>query len=312
MSNKNRNYISQIAHKESRTRFYAMMFKDLADTKPPSISEAGPPQPEAEDGDNMLSDANERYWMPKTYAGSRDLTRWLAENQTDPALRVSPQVPWPLSPDTNACLQKEFRPRLFDHLLARIRGVSYDGDEHQYSNLDRDSIIIDQNRIYEHKVIRFKSTTYDARRMEESANPRTHADIMVLSHEDGIEGQQGFPYWHARIVGIYHFMVRERTGGAGLSPPSRIDVLFVRWFGFDSPDGQSGWRARQLHKVGFLPDTNLHGPAFGFLDPTQVIRMVHLIPDFSSIRTKGLLTGQSMANQNPHPEGEIPVYYVAM
>jgi hypothetical protein len=97
-----------------------------------------------------------------------------------------------------------------------------------------------------------------------------------------------------------------------LSPPLRKDVLFVHWFGFDSPDGQSGWRTQQMHKVGFLPDTDIHGPAFGFLDPNEVIQMVHLIPDFSSIRTKELLTGQSMAIPKPHPDGEYPVYYVAM
>ena len=136
---------------------------------------------------------------------------------------------------------------------------------------------------------------------------------MVLSHEDGVDGRLAFPYWHARIVGIYHVMVREKTHrGAGLGPTLRMDVLFVRWFGFDSPDGQSGWCARQMHKVGFLPDTNVHGPAFGFLDPNEVIRMVHLIPDFASDRTKELLTGQSMADPDPHPEGEYPVYYVAM
>ena len=74
-----------------------------------------------------------------------------------------------------------------------------------------------------------------------------------------------------------------------------MDVLFVRWFGFDSPDGQSGWHAQQMYKVGFLPDTDVHGPAFGFLDPNEVIQMVHMIPDFSFIRTRELLTGQSMA-----------------
>ena len=108
-------------------------------------------------------------------------------------------------------------------------------------------------------------------------------------------------------------MVQEKTdGGAELGPSLRMDVLFIRWFGFDSPDGQSGWHARQMHKVGFLPDTDAHGPAFGFLDPNEVIHMVHLIPDFASIRTKELLTGQSMAVPDPHLEGEYPVYYVAM
>lgn len=155
--------------------------------------------------------------------------------------------------------------------------------------------------------------TYDARRIEEPANPHTHADIMVLSHEDGVDGRQAFPYWHARIVGIYHFMVCEKAeDGVGVGPPSWMDMLLVRWLGFDSPDGQSGWGARQLHKVGFLPDTDEHGPAFGFLDPNVVLWMVHLIPDFSTGRTKTLLTRDSIAIQDPHDDGEYSVYYVAM
>jgi hypothetical protein len=147
--------------------------------------------------------------------------------------------------------------------------------------------------------------------MEESANPRTHADIMVLSHEDGVEGRPAFPYWHARIIRIYHVMVLERTEGElDLSSPLQMDVLLVCWFGFDSPDGQSGWGARQLHKVGFLPDSDIHGPAFGFLDPTEVLRMVHLILDFSAVCTNDLLTGNSIAIQSPHPDGKYLVYYV--
>jgi hypothetical protein len=167
--------------------------------------------------------------------------------------------------------------------------------------------------MYNHKTIQFRSTTYDGRRIEESTKPHAHADIMVLSHEEAVDGRAAFPYWHARIIGIYHFMVSERIEGeAGLSPPERMDILLVQWFGLDSPDGQSGWAAWQLHKVGFLPDTDEHGPAFGFLDPNQVLQMVHLIPDFSAIHTKALLTGDSIATECPHPDGECPVYHVAM
>ncbi|KAH8997066.1 hypothetical protein EDB86DRAFT_2765244, partial [Lactarius hatsudake] len=78
----------------------------------------------------------------------------------------------------------EFRPRLIDHLYSRIKGWPYDGDEHTFSNQDRDNIVIEKDRMYEHKTIRFRSTTYDTHRMEESANPHTHADVLVLSHED--------------------------------------------------------------------------------------------------------------------------------
>jgi hypothetical protein len=186
------------------------------------------------------------------------------------------------------------------------------GDEHDFADIDRDVVILDKNRLYEHRTIRFRSTTYDARRIEETANPRTHADIIVLAHEDDSESKPAFPYWHARIVKIYHVMVRQKIQGTGLTEPRRMDVLFVRWFGLDSVDGHSGWRARRMHSVGFLPDTDTLGPAFGFLDPMQVIRMVHLIPDFASGRTNELLSGPSMAIQTDHPDGEYKQYYVGM
>ena len=67
-----------------------------------------------------------------------------------------------------------------------------------------------------------------------------------------------------------------------------------------------------MHKVGFLPDTDAHGPAFGFLDPKEVIQMVHLIPDFTSVKTNELLTGESMAMPEPDLDGEYPTYRVAM
>ncbi|KAH8981983.1 hypothetical protein EDB86DRAFT_2812530 [Lactarius hatsudake] len=243
----------------------------------------------SEDEDTLTSDPKGRYWMPKSKASSKNLTQWLSDSQEDHALR-------------------DFRRRLHDHLLARIEGRPYTSDEHNFTDLDRDRIVIDQNRIYEHKIIQFMSTTYDARRMDESANPRTHADVIVLSHE---EGHQAFPYWHARIIGIYHVMVQLKVQG-GLTDPRRMDVLFVRWFGLDSVEGRSGWRARRMHSVGFLPDTDVLGPAFGFLDPSEVIRMVHLIPDFVSGRTKELLIGPSMALRTCHPDGEYKQYYVAM
>ena len=64
--------------------------------------------------------------------------------------------------------------------------------------------------------------------------------------------------------------------------------------------------------MGFLPDTDEYGPAFGFLDPSQVLQMVHLILDFTAVCTKELLTGDSIAIDSPHPDRECPVYYVAM
>ena len=156
------------------------------------------------------------------------------------------------------------------------------------------------------------STTYDAQHMKESANPNTHADIIVLSHEDHELGEPPFPYWHACIIGIYHVMVCQRKDGS-ITKPERMDMLLVRWLGLDSPNGQTGWGAQRMHTVGFLPDDNTQGPPFGFLDPNAVIRMVHLIPVYDMGHTRNLLQMPSIADQSHgHEDGEFEAYYVGM
>ncbi len=203
-----------------------------------------------------------------------------------------------------------------DHILAHIKGDPYRREGYGYSLADRDSVVIKRNRLHEHRTIRFKSTTYDTRRLEESANPRTHADVLVnsSSYEGGREVRTPCPYWHARIVGIYHLDLQMRTESTtALSPERRMNILFVRWFKISSTDGDSGWRARRLHKIKFLPEDDSEGHVFGFLDPNEVIRMVHTIPDFSSDRTKELWVNPlTSVARWAHPDGEYPIYYVAM
>jgi len=90
----------------------------------------------------------------------------------DPAVKVSvcpvrvilinPSLP-PVSQD--------FVPRLKDHLLTRLLGRSFDGDEEGYSDSDRNTIRIIDNRIYSAKVLRVNYTTYDVRRDQDSMNP---------------------------------------------------------------------------------------------------------------------------------------------
>jgi hypothetical protein len=74
---------------------------------------------------------------------------------------------------------QDFQPHLLDHLYLHIKGRPYDRDEESFSSHEHDKIIIDQNRMYDHKTIQFRLTTYNGHRMEESAKPHAHADIMV-------------------------------------------------------------------------------------------------------------------------------------
>jgi hypothetical protein len=124
-------------------------------------------------------------------------------------------------------------------------------------------------------------------------NPRTNADIMVLSQETD-DDSDGHPYWYARILGIFHVEIRHVGPLSTDSNVRRMDFVWVRWFGTD-PTHCDGWEAKRLRRIGFLPGDT----AFGFIDPIQIIRAVHLIPAFAQGRTKELLP-RSSVRQRAH------------
>lgn len=162
------------------------------------------------------------------------------------------------------------------HILGCLLDTQYEGDETEFTPAQRNSVHIINNRIYRHKVLRVNYTTYDLRRAQDSLNPRTQADVMVLAHED--ESENPHPYWYAQIIGVFHVMVRHTGPESQSSVPQRMDLLWVHWLGRDMTY-PSGWAAKRLPCVGFLNDDN--PSAFGFIDPRHVIHGVHLIPAFA-------------------------------
>ena len=121
---------------------------------------------------------------------------------------------------------QNFIPNLKDYALCKVLGLEHDADEVNFTESQRASITFVKNRIYQHKVLRVNYTTYDMRREQDSLNPRTHANVMVLSQEDDTTAH---PYWYARIIGIYHTFVLHES-----SPePILIEFLLIRWLGLD-------------------------------------------------------------------------------
>lgn len=155
----------------------------------------------------------------------------------------------------------------------------YDGEPREFNNTERASLKILHNRIYRHKVMRVNYTTYDMRRDQDSINPRTHPDIMVLAHEDHDENSAKFhPYWYARVVGIFHAIVKYSGPGASADAGwESKEFLWVRWFGREL-EAPGGFRTRRLHRIGFVDEDPT--AEYEFLDPQNVIRAVHLIPAF--------------------------------
>lgn len=216
--------------------------------------------------------------------------------------------------------KQNFYERLKDHLLGRLLGHDYDGDEQEFTVEDRNSVVIEHHRIYIHRTIRINHTTYDVRRNQDTVNPRTHCDIMTLAHEEGEENSledhscnKGSertiknPFWYARVLGIYHARVTHIGPNSKDETPQDMDFLWVRWFGAVMDKIPSGWSARRLPLIGFVPQSDPY--AFGFLNPAEVIRSVHLMPAFHYGRTKNLLCS-SIARRPEEKDEDWQFYYV--
>ena len=131
---------------------------------------------------------------------------------------------------------------------------------------------------------------------------------MVLSHEDPQDGSEGHPFWYACIIGIFHANVKHVGPGSTSTEPRRVDFLWVRWFGCDLSHA-SGWKAKRLHRLGFIPADDPDVDTFGFLDPEMVIRAVHLIPAFAYGRTSRLLR-PSIVHQEKEENEDWVYYYI--
>ncbi|KIK32237.1 hypothetical protein CY34DRAFT_47013, partial [Suillus luteus UH-Slu-Lm8-n1] len=197
----------------------------------------------------------------------------------------------------------KFIPKLKDHLLYRLRGLDVGYCDHTFTDDERNSVIIIDNKMYSVQTMQVHYTTYDLRREYDTINPRTHSDIIVLSGETRPE----HPYWYARVLGIYHMDVLLDINGQ--TKYHTVEALYVRWLA-PLADHQSGMNCARLPKVAFVDETDQD--AFGFLDPGQVIRGAHLIPAFASGRgTSSLRHGNSFARQSDELD-DWEAYYVGI
>lgn len=195
---------------------------------------------------------------------------------------------------------------LQDYFLGRLLNKSSDGGVPHYSDKERNRLSILGDRIYTHKFLRVNYTTYDMRRAQDSINPHTHPDIMVLSHED--KALNRHPYWYARVLSIFHADVRLNNGDGTATPSQRLEGLWVRWYGLNS-EHRGGWDTRRLHRVGFVEHDPVEEGTFGFIDPSVVIRGVHLIPAFAHGKTSDLLGPSKIARLGPKEGDEDWRYY---
>ncbi|KAG5634352.1 hypothetical protein H0H81_002284 [Sphagnurus paluster] len=153
-----------------------------------------------------------------------------------------------------------------------------------FSRKELATVMIQHNQIYAHARAAFNFTSYDIRCEQDTINVHTQRrDVMVPSFEDDEDGNP------------HPYCVRQR--------PEQFNFLWVQWFGRDI-EWKGGPSTLRLDSIGFLPADDQD--AFGFLDPSLVIRACYLIPAFSLGRTIELL-GPSFAWED---DGDWQNYYV--
>lgn len=136
-------------------------------------------------------------------------------------------------------------------------------------------MLFKSDRMYAHNIMRINYTTYDVRRAQDVINPSSsHNNIMILADASD---SPAHPFVYGRVLGIFHVNVVYIGPGMVNYQPIRMEFLWVRWYDVIEVNN-SGWGPRKLDRLKFrrmaCPD------AFGFVDPSDVLRGCHIAPRF--------------------------------
>ena len=194
--------------------------------------------------------------------------------------------------------------------MGRLLGHNFGDTDTTFTPEERLTVRIQNETIFRVHTARINYTTYDMRRGYDTVNPRTHPFVMVASPETE---PGSHPFWYATVIGVFHANVQHVGTNSRDYSVRRMEFLWVRWLGV-VPDYAFGRHLARLPKIGFIPDSDEF--AFGFLDPSLVLRGCHLIPAFEDGRTTELLTTTATCSiTEARPSGEKDDwanYYVGM
>ncbi|OSD00042.1 hypothetical protein PYCCODRAFT_1437796 [Trametes coccinea BRFM310] len=218
-----------------------------------------------------------------------DIHQYVNDNQDDPAF-------------------EGFVHKLQVHVFSRLRAAAQAGEgpdsDSEVSSADLRRLRILRNRMYLQKVMRVNYTSYDMRREQDSVNPRSHPDIMMLA-----PSEHSHPYLYARVVSIFHVNATIITPNLEEEPEAQLlHVLWVRWFDLDNTV-PAGFAARRPYRLRFA---GLDDDPFTFIAPSQVLRGVHILPAFHYGRSNAALPYPSIIRGGSNEVDDFVYYYVGM
>ncbi|TEB34018.1 hypothetical protein FA13DRAFT_1789210 [Coprinellus micaceus] len=156
------------------------------------------------------------------------------------------------------------------HLFPRIVGLlGYSEDD--FGKDDWLNTVLVDHRLFSHQILYVNYTTYDVRRSQDIVHVNTpQCNILLLNpvwDEDPPHNLDKHPYLYAKALGVYHAHVSY----LGVLPD---DFVWVHWYDFLESETEFS-----LDRVKFAKLTS--DDALGFVDPADILRTVHLIPQFS-------------------------------
>ncbi|KAI0644637.1 hypothetical protein C8Q79DRAFT_913099 [Trametes meyenii] len=296
-TNKNAGFMMQIAHHERRERFARSAIKHGPQVRPARSkrkTKAGLTNGKPEDLSHLRLDTNDdepltpispldHFKISQEQRYHEDVYGFVYANEDDPVV-------------------ENFIPNLHAHVLTRLLFKdSAPPSDYAPSPEDLAALRISNNRLYKHKRMLVNYTSYDMRRKQDSINPTSHPDIMLLA-PPGSSHQ----YLYARVLSIFH--VNVSFARLGFEEMFTLHVLFVRWFNLDQ-SVPWGFDACRLPRLQFAP---LDDEPFGFISPGQVLRGVHLIPAFAHGHSNAALPGYSIARPDEDEDKDWNYHYVGI
>ncbi|KAG2057221.1 hypothetical protein BDR06DRAFT_878241, partial [Suillus hirtellus] len=103
-----------------------------------------------------------------------------------------------------------FIPKLKDHILYRLKKLDIGRYSHVFTDKKHNLVIVPNNTIYSIPTMQVHYMTYDMRHGYNTINPRTYANVMVLSGETS----PSHPYWYAHVLDIYHIDMWPKGDGS--------------------------------------------------------------------------------------------------
>ena len=175
-----------------------------------------------------------------------------------------------------------------DHLLSRLYGYEYNGDEHLFTDDERNDLRIvgGLNQVIESTILWVNYTTYDICREQDVMRPGPACFAITLLQENS---PNAHPFWYCQVIRVFHISVLHVGPNAWSRSPQIMELLWVHWLGVEPG---YNWGLREAQLLGSFQTMTISPLAFWIPHSWSVgVILSHVFPTVTRLHYwgKGLL-----------------------